>query len=189
MKQLLLISVIALLACSRTQTSNQEFNIVVDEILRYELSDVDLLILETKPVKKTNSLDIMPSIGYNYLNYFESKGFIRKKDVEFIYKNMDSTVSILLDSSIIETKTIHKSELSQMFTSMGLDSAVNYLNEKSKVFYSATFSTPLFSKDKTRVIFWVDKWHSPTWACGYIYIAEKKNKKWRLIYKSATYKC
>jgi hypothetical protein len=173
-------------ACSSEYSAMQDYNIVVDEILRYKLSDIGLVILETKPVTRRDFLDAIP-IGTRYLSYYTNKGLLEKNDVEFLFNQIDSSFTITLDSALIEKHTISEDNFQKMAKSIGIDSTRKALFEEPNDFYVATFSTPLFTKDKSKIIFWVDIWHSPTWGQGYFFIVERKNNKWRIIEESVTY--
>jgi len=173
MKRLFILIGIFLLSCSHEKTPTENYYNVINELLKKELKEVDLVLLETRPVHRGDTLDGSPKIGYAYLNFYAKKNIINLEDVEYIYHQIDSSSTIVLDSTIIDTKTIHKSELSKLFESIGMDSTLNYLHEKRNIRCIATFSTPLFSKDKNKIIFWVDIWRGPLDGGGYFFIVSK----------------
>ena len=188
MKRLFILIGIFLLSCSHEKTPNENYSNVINELLKNELKEVDLVLLETRPVQRGDTLDGSPKIGYTYLNFYAKKNLINQEDIEFIYLQIDSLYTIVLDSTKIDTKTIHKTKLNKLFESMGMDSTLNFLREKRNIRGIATFSTPLFSKDKKRIIFWVDVWRGPLDGGGYVFIVSKEKGGWKIIERGITYK-
>ena len=175
-------------SCSNEPKRIDNYSIVINELVKNELKDIDVIVLETKPVMQGDTLDVDPKIGDALLNFFAQTNKIKQEDIEFIHQQLDSSCSIVLDSTHIVTKTIHKVQLDRLFESMGLDSTLSYLNKKKNIRSIATFSTPLFSKDKTKILFFVDIWRNPTNGTGYFFIVSKENNKWRVVEHGGTYK-
>jgi hypothetical protein len=185
MKKFIYLLLILLNSCTQNRTLKDDYCDVINLLLKSDLAGNDLLILDTEPVR----LDTIPDhniITLRYLELYTQKGFLQREDITHIVNQINSLNSIRLDSTKFEIKTMTKNKINDMFTSMGFDSALNYLNNQ-KIIKIASVSTPLYSVDRTVMIFWVKEWINPLNSQGYIFIFKKEKHKWKMIESGVTF--
>ncbi len=192
MKKIIILISVLLYSCSQGSIPNENYyestnltnyHNVINKLLKEKFKDIEIVVMETKVVHRGDTLDGSPKIGYAYLNYYADNKKINTEDVEYIYNQIDSTSTIMLDSTKIETKMMDKNELHRLFKKNRL----NDLKKEGDIKSIATFSTPLFSKDKSKIIFWVDIWHGPLNACGYVFIVSQEKGEWKIVEQTCTY--
>ena len=172
-------------SCVQNNSSYDNYEEVINTVLNTELSDINLLITDTDPVR----LDSFPdhnTITIKYLELYSNKRYIRKKDISYILDQVKNSKSEKLDPDKFSINTMTRDEIDGIFKSMGLDSAINYLHKKDikRIGY---FLSPLFSKDRSVVIFWAVEWMDPLAAHGYIFIFKRKSNEWKMIEKGHTF--
>jgi hypothetical protein len=186
MKKLIYLFFILLSSCYQNRDTKRIYTDLINDLLKSDLKHNDLLILDTKPVK----LDSFPDnnvITLEYLEFYSQKGFLKKEDINHILNQVKSSDSFRLDSTKFTIKTMTKDKIGNIFQSMGFDSAMSYLHDH-KIFQIGSFSTPLFTIDKSVVIFWAEEWINPLNAHGHIFIYKKEKNKWKLIQSGGTFK-
>jgi len=185
MKKIINLLLLILCSCTHNNTAEDDFSDVLNSFLESYQTKNDLLILDTEPV----TLDTIPNhntITLKYLELYVQKGFLKHEDINYILDQVKSSKSIRLDSTKFKIRTMTNDKLKEMFKSMGPDSAMNYLNNQ-KINQIAFPSTPLFSIDKSVIIFWIKEWRSYLNAQGLIFILKKKDHKWILIESGGTF--
>ena len=203
MKQLTitLILVIMTLSCSeRPKDKYESFYEIVDNLLRYNYYDVDIVILELNKIHKNSVYTIdtngdtikdVPSpppppgfINYNkdmFIDLADNK-LIDSIDVDFMFNQIDTLKDFKLDSAKIIKQTLSYSVISQMLAKTGIESTYQLLFEKYNAHSYIKFSTPLVSKDGKKMIFDVDYHCGGLCGGGVTYLLVKQNDKWRITY-------
>ncbi len=203
MKHLFIFSIIILtISCTNKPKKQDDIYVIIDELLRYELYDADLVILEFNKVNKNNIITINstgdtlyespPSPAYvqydnHFFKYLNKKGFLTSNEADYMYMQIDSFKDIALDSSKIEKQYIRNSKLQQLFNKIGTDSGYKYLEKTYKAQSFIRFSTPLFSENGNKLLLTVDFHCGGLCGGGDTYLFEKKNDKWRIIYKNTNW--
>lgn len=179
----------------------REFNVVVDELLRFKFSDISIVQAETRPIFKTNpnqidksdSLDSItpppppppPGMIIYSKEVFESlveNNFLTSKDANYMYNEIDSTLILKLNQENSWYTLISRKKLSTFFdTNVDPDSGYVLLK---KTYGSSDFikiSTPLFNENLTKLILSVDYHCGGLCGQGYFFVMAKENDKWRIV--------
>lgn len=179
---------------------------IIDEFVRFQYYDSDIAVV-TDLLKVTDNgavslnsngdtlLDVPPPppppglIVYDkeLFSYFHKSEFIDSVDVSFMYNQIKTLKDFNLDSTKINKLTLRKDSIMPLFKTFGIDSAYKILEHRYKASSFLQFSSPIISKDGTKMLF--DLEYHCGGLCGYgmTYLLELKNNKWRIIYKSRTW--
>ena len=202
-----ILTIVLLISCTpeskniEIDNSQKDFNQIIDEIVRYRLNRVSVVQIEFMPVYRSiqvdsnymNSHDYPPPPPLNLIDY--SKDFfaamIERKlidsiDANFMYSNIDSNIVISIDSNLISKPTLTKQNLDNLFEK-DIDYAYDYLEKRFGTSCFIRVGTPVFNKDKTRLILAVDYYCGPLYGQGYIFILKKEKDKWMIIEELGTW--
>jgi len=202
-----ILTIVLLISCTpvskniEIDNTQKDFNHIIDEIVRYRLNRVSVVQIESMPVYKSipvdsnymDSHDYPPPPPPNLIDY--SKDFfaamIERKlidsiDANFMYSNIDSNIVISIDSNLISKPTLTKQNLDSLFE-MDIDYAYDYLEKRFGTSCFIRVGTPVFNKDKTRVILTVDYYCGPLYGQGYIFILKKEKDKWMIMEELGTW--
>jgi hypothetical protein len=187
---------------NRQIDNNQnDFNKIVDELVRYRLNNVSVVQSETMPIYKSipidssymDSLDYLPPPPTDFIDYSEDffsvmieRNLIDSTDANYMYSNIDSSSVINIDSSLISKPTLTKKFLDSLFDK-DIEYAYDYLEKKFGSNCFIRVGTPVFNKSKTRLILAVDYYCGPLNGQGYIFILKKENDKWMIIEELGTW--
>ena len=113
MKLLLIFSIILLtVSCSEKPKEQDDLYVIIDELLRYDQSEADLVILELNKVIINNSvvvdykgdtLNVPPPppgcVQYDrdLFTNLENEGFLNSREADFMYMQIDSLKDFVLD--------------------------------------------------------------------------------------------
>ncbi len=186
----------------KDDNDQNDFNQVVDNIVRYKLNSVSVVQTETVPIFKEVPFDsaymeihgnIPPPpppglINYSkhFFNAMVERELIDSLDANYMYSNIDSSLTINIDSSLISKTLLSKSFLDSIFE-IDFDSAYTYLQNKYGTGCYINVGTPVFNYSKTRLILAVDYHCGPLYGQGYIFILKKENDKWTIIEEFGTW--
>jgi hypothetical protein len=205
MKLLLIFSIILLtLSCSEKPKEHDDLYVIIDELLRYDQSEADLVILELNKVIINNSvvvdykgdtLNVPPpppppgcvQYARDLFANLENEGFLNSREADFMYMQIDSLKDFVLDSSKIERQSIRYSKLIPIFRQISTDSGYRYLEKTYKAHSFIRFSTPLISKNGNKLLLTLDYYCGRLCGGETTYLFEKKNDKWRIIYKTTNW--
>ena len=185
----------------RTDTTQNEFNLTVDEIAQNRLDKVSVVQLESMPIYKTIPIDssYTDSNGYppppppdliDYSKDFFSAMIERKLidsiDANYMYSSIDSSLVIVIDSNVISKPTLSKRDLDSLFE-QDIDLAYEYLDKRYGTSCFIKVGTPIFNQSYTKLILAVDYFCGPLNGQGYIFILKKENNKWMIIEEMGTW--
>ena len=203
MKPIYLIIIGFLLTSSNMKTKDndsaeqREFYIAVNELLKMKFTDIAVVRLETKPIRKSvsqtikdlDSLDIIlppPPIDYivyskDFFNSLVDNYTLDSVDAFFIYNNIDSTTIYDIDTKNINLPTIRKDKLDSFFISNDAQKGYDSIEEIYGSSGLVTFSTPLFNNVRTKMIISVNYQCGGECGEGHIFILSKQNNNWTII--------
>ena len=202
MRKLLIVLLISGIAISCQENQNdkyKDFYTILDELLRYNYYDADLVILELKKVYSdpiitldingdtVNNIPSVPPPGMvhydkDFFTFLFSQKLIDSMDTEFMFNQIDTIRNFCLNPSNIDRQTLHISELDSLLKEFGVDSTYNYLNVNYNAFSFIEISTPIVSKDGRRFLFDVEYHCGGLCGSGETYLFENRNNKWRIIF-------
>jgi hypothetical protein len=190
------------LACSidkneRDKQTKNELYAVVNEIVKSEFSDISVITIETRNVYKEyrskyiDSIPEPPPPGFIYFSHekledLKHKGLIDSLDVNYIYDHIDSAKTYHLDSSKIIKPLISEQQKLLLFKT-DFKAGYKYLKDKFGSSCFMNVSCPLFNKDFTTVIIYVEYCCGPLNGQGSIIILHKKDNKWIISDKLGTW--
>ena len=179
-----------------------EFYSVVDNIVRFSIQDISAIIYETTPVYKTvwgmdsipnDSISTPPppppminSVDIGHLKYLLKRNNLDTIDAYIMYKSIDSTKTFKIDQNRTETPVITKEKYSEYFKLSNSD-GFKKIKEKYGTSCFIRVSSPIFNKDFTKMILFIDYSCGPLWGQGYEFFLIKKDGKWRVIEESGTW--
>lgn len=187
----ILVFVLICVLCSCANKSNRvetdDFNNVVDNLLRYKFNDVDMVIIETSKVEINRKNGSRNVVSKEMFNILAEKNFLSIDEAKYMIEHVD-TSSIDIDSTKIDLKFMHKTKLISIFKKyMELDSAYQFMGENLKVYKYAEISTPIFSEDRNKVFLFVEEHCGGTCGQGHQVLLIRKNGKWRILFDWGTW--
>jgi hypothetical protein len=198
---------ILLVSCSRKKNSDNEekyyneFYSVLNEIVKDKYPDIKLIVNKTKSVFRTpygnypvpmGSIDSPPPPpppGIVFYNVFTFMGFVDGNqldsiDAHFMYQSIDSTKSILLDSTKINLYLIPESKIIEIFKTNLWDLEKAH-KEIERIYGSKCFlevSTPIFNSNFSKVLLTLESnCDSVIEEQNNCFILEKKDGKWKQV--------
>ncbi|MCL3780958.1 hypothetical protein EMN47_11245 [Prolixibacteraceae bacterium JC049] len=181
--------------------NQNEFNQIVDKIVRYKLNRVSVVQIETMPICKLipidssymNSHDYPPPPPPDLINYSKDffstmieRNLIDSIDANYMYSIIDSSLVIKIDSSLISKPTLTKQYLGSLFNK-DIDYAYDYLEKRFGASCFIRVGTPVFNKARTKLILAINYYCGPLDGQGYIFILKKENNKWMIIEELGTW--
>lgn len=179
--------ILCLWSCTPNNPIKDDYSEIISLLLKTELAEIDLVILDTEPVSISEFTPEHNKITRPYLELYSRAGIIKQKDINYILEQADSLKTNILDSTAFTIKTMTRDRINCLFSVNGIDSTLNYLHNEYNVSEIGSFSTPLFSKDNSVIIFWAKTWRNPLSAQGYIFIFRKDHNKWKMIESGGTF--
>lgn len=193
--------VFGLLSCTSIDENDlkAEYQVAVNKLLKEKLGDGKILIqLEIKPLHRTmyaglSDKEFGEKYGYDempmYLNkdlldYFVSANNMDKLTAEYLLSQIDSTKTFELDAHKLTQQVIRKLELKKLFSERG---AYGKLESKFGASCFIKLSYPIFNKDKTILVFSLDRTCGPLNGDGTIYLMKKIEGKWNLVDEQETW--
>ncbi len=187
--------VFLLLGCTKKpETKYLEMYEIINEIIRYNYSDVDLVVLKLKSNQKDytvynpDSLDIIQTALFdkalyskNLFDFFINENMIKSADVDFMYNQIDSLETYCLDSTRIEKKSILGTEKKILKENYGVDNIHELLKRMNANSY-IELSIPLISKDNTKMFIEIEYFCGSLCGSNNLYLFEKSDNKWRIKY-------
>lgn len=180
---------------NETQIYNSDFYPVLDSLLKR--THIRLIVSETKPVYKIHphyvkypndqNKEYPPpptaKVIYNkrFFKELVNEKILTMDESKFIYSSMDSTLSIKLNNKRLSANLITKEKLDSIFN----DSSYNDWDSIEKLYncsHYSTVSTPIFNRDKTKLIITVEFECGPLCGNGYIYVFSKQLDTWKKVY-------
>lgn len=191
MKQIIIFLLI-FTSCRRSDSPTDEYSSIIDNILRFNLNHVELVILETGTtgIDSTDNKDNEFRFRYNpglLKRIFEIKK-IDFEEYDFMKGNIDTSFHCL-DSNQLDLQFIHQDELSGIFQNYkNIDSAYSYIHEKYNTFEYAIVSKPIFNKNKTILLLYIDTYCGSLCGEGHVFLLIKKKNKWRIMSEGQMWK-
>lgn len=186
--RLIIIVLLSLIMISCTEKDKGKYDDlyeVIDEMLRFNNYDADIVILELKKVHKGNdTVAPMNVITYNkdfIISLYKDK-LLDSTDIDFMYNQIDTLKDYTLDSTKIFKRTLNESVLISLFKKYGSYGTYDFLMDKFNARCFMRISTPIISKDRNKMMLDVETHCGPTTGGGLTYLLEKKNGKWRIIF-------
>jgi len=177
------------MSCSKTSVKEDEYSIIIDNLLRYRFNDADMIIIETTKLSIQDTTDLIyehTEISLDMLNWLADKKIISHNDAIYMYKNIDTT-SINIDTTGYDVKCMHQDSLKNIYSKMDLDSAYEYLRKELGIYNLIEVSTPLYSKDRNTFIMFVACHCGSLCGQGYILVLTKTGNKWRIVEEAGTW--
>ncbi len=180
---------------------HEEFNHIIDEIVRYRLNTVSVVQQETIPLNQNQPEEegFIESEGYpspppsDMVDYSEdffktliSNKLLTASEAKFMYASMDTTQVISVDSTLISKPTMSKSDIDKLFD-YDIDYAYQYFEKKYGTSCFLRIATPLFNKNKTKLVLSIDYFCGPLYGHGYIFILNKVKGKWMIVEELGTW--
>jgi len=210
-----IIALLFFLSCSRKQEKTneeiyqEEFYSVLNELIQIRLPETAVIYIETTPVYKTwfgplKLTDYLLSnippppppppppgqIHYDK-DFFQTqieKRHLDSSEANYMYRSIDSSRILQIDSYRVEFPTISKLKFKEIFYKK--DKTVSY--ETLKKLYGKRcyimVSTPVFNSKYSKAILSISYCCGPGQQEGFEFILEKKNEKWKLIEEIGTWK-
>ena len=185
----------------KIDSTKYELNIVVDELIRYRLNRVSVVISETMPIHKVavrdtvidDSLIFIPpdptiiDFSKTLFDALIEQELIDSIEAKFMYSKIDSSIVYNLEPSLISKPLLSKDKYDDLFVKNDLDSGYLEIRERYGTSCLIKVGTPSFNKDYTKLILAVDYYCGSLYGQGYIFILEKRNNKWRIIRELGTW--
>jgi len=180
-------------SCSKNEAYDDDFYVLLNDILiQYDNSAV--VIDKPMNYKIYNHNDFLnippPPNGYNSVSIMDNefKWFIDEK-----YLNIDDSSAmmtqardlskLIFDTSKINMKLIKKEIIDTVYDKSGKSNFWEKLNTVINSYNVIFISKPLFNVKATKVYFQIDYFCGGLCGYGMIYLCEKRNNKWQIIYK------
>ena len=180
---------------------NEELYIVLNNLFSFDLYETDAIRMETMKlhIGKSKTFKVgeiqappPPYIVFDreYFKALVNMQVLTNKEAEFMFENIDTTKLLMLDSlKINSTRIIRGKELSGFFIKYGFDSTYFYLKKIKEIDEYSIISAPIYSENKNKIILIVDTYCGELCGQGYVYIFEKKNNRWKILFKGGTWVC
>ena len=176
-----------------------EFYSAVNYHIQSKFDDTSSIFYTTIPACKaylynlSHSADTIPPpppypgamcIYSSNLDQLVSDKILDSLEAKYMYASIDSSFIFFLDTNQMSLPIISKPEFNQLFNS-DKNGGYQKLKEKygSSCFLKVT--TPIFNADFTKMIISVSDLCGPKWGGGFVFVLQKKNGKWNLIYEEA----
>jgi len=186
---------------SKNDSIKYELNIVVDELIRFRLNRVSVVISETMPIHRIavrdtvigDSLVFIPpdltiiDFSKTLFDSLIEQELIDSLDAKYMYSNIDSSIVYSLEPSLISKPLLSKDEYDYLFVKNDLDSGYLEIRKRYGTSCLIKVGTPSFNKCYTKLILAVDYFCGSLYGQGYIFILEKINNKWRIIRELGTW--
>lgn len=192
-------------SCAADQTPykstvyEQEFYSILNDIIRMKLIDVSVIHQKTKPVYRTvfgkdgfcedPTSPPPPGIIYYDSRIFDDmikKGRLDYADAEYMYKSIDSTRIITIDSSRVVIPVLMETQFIRVFR-RNRDKGYDVIKNRFGTSCFIQVSTPVFNSSFTKGILSIDYNCGPKGGQGYLFILEKRNGMWWLIEDMGTW--
>ena len=202
MKKSLLFIIILLILSFPLIAKDNDLYEVINELLKSNFNDVDLVILELKKVylynkygkhstgkslnKPLDSSDYQNIYKKNFFLKLKKKGLLTSSDANYMFNQIDTMNVYELNSSKINKRSMRYSTIYPVFIqSKFTDSAYKYLAINYKANSFIRFTTPLISKNKMLISIY----YFCGSLCGYgrTYLFEKKKGKWKIIFQKVDF--
>jgi len=186
----ILMFVLICITCSCTNKVNRaktdDFNNIVDILLRFKFNDADMVFVETSKVEIHRKDGGRNGVSKEMFDRLAEKNFLSKDDARFMIEHVD-TSSIYIDITKIDVKYMHESKWRNMVDKMDLDSAYQSLRDELKVYKFIRISTPIFSEDRSKVFLFVDEHCGGLCGQGHQVLLVRRNGKWRILFDWGTW--
>ena len=192
--------------CAQNEkTKYDEVYLIIDELLRYNYYDADLVVLKLKENKEYfvdmkfiyNDVDSIselmsplpppPSlVNTSYYKYFFTQlynlNLIDSLDVDYMYNQLNSKETYTLDSTKIERKAITQIDFKELKGKYGTDDFYQIIKHQYNAYSYIVLSVPIISIDQKKILMEIE------YHCGYLcgscnqYLFEKIEGKWKIKY-------
>ena len=201
--KLLIIIYIICGSCSSIQPKEHdiqyynEFYTIINDLIRYRFFNVSVIRSETKPVNREVKYDTQftndstiplppppPGLIYYDSNWFKvlfDRRHLSFSDKEYMYKSIDSTKTIIIDSSKIDLRLASKEQFEKIFEQDDMYEAYQSIKKAYGTNNFIIVSTPVFNSSYSKAIISIDYHCGPLCGQGYKFVLEKKNGKWKII--------
>lgn len=207
---LIIISCCIFSSCSDQKKTNDrldEFYIVINELLKSDSYDVDIVILDLLRLQKVpnEELYMLPDLNSEKLippppppspgkprfclldfKHLESEGLISSEDVNYMYNQIDSATKIILDPLKIDRKALAVSDIRER-DQKAEKGFFDYLAEEYNNPSFILLSTPIFSKNCDKIYFYMEYHPFEQFFYAYKILFQKKNGKWSLLNRNLLY--
>jgi len=212
MKKIFVISLIlnTLISCNTTNNRKadavyyDEFYSILNDLLRFNLTDISVIKCETMKVYKTTlgsdssylpdppaeftsgALGIIKCDSNIFIPLIR-RNLLNSEEAWFMYNSIDPSKAFNLDSSRVFLPTIDKTQFGKLFDSDDYYEGYEQLKTKYGTSCYITVSTPIFNADYSKILLFINYYCGPTWGQGYQFVLKKKDGHWRLIDESGTW--
>jgi len=173
----------------------EEFYNVLNDLIRISLTDVSVIMCETKPVYKTmwgniprpinDSIEPPPpgfiSYDTNLFNYYVRWNRLDSADAAYMFQSIDSTKTFKIDPDRVLLPVLSKNKFAKIFQEKDIHEGYKRIRSEYGTSCFVIVSTPIFSKNYTKVLISIDYQCGPTWGQGYQFLMEKRNGLWWLV--------
>ena len=188
MKKLIPIFLIFLCSCGQESRLTDDFYEVVNNYFSDSLKNVDIVFLETTPICRGPIMDDPPiHLDLINLKYYYKMKLIDSLDINFILSQLDST-TYLMNPEKLRFKSVSSEVTTRLVRAKPNSDLYSILRENYNANSYARISTPLISKDKKKMIFYIEIYRGYLNGNGRELIFHKINGKWRIIREGGTWK-
>ncbi|MBF9254426.1 hypothetical protein I2I11_14070 [Pontibacter sp. 172403-2] len=193
--------------------NGDELHLLVNGLLLSDSIDVDpdLVVLRTDDVRKLQNRRITASgdtiiddttfsppweFRYN-MCLFESlakQGYLDSAEAVYMFEQITPNLTVTLDSAKLARRGIGFERLNSFFTDKSIASNYKRLTNGYKKLEEETgaknyiiLSTPVLNKNKTKALISVNGYCGKLCGGGTLYLLEKVNGKWQVIYMKHTF--
>jgi hypothetical protein len=186
MRKYIIILITLLSSCGQEDRLNNDFYEVVNIIFGERLHEVGILYLETTPIFNGPVSDGPPThIALANLKRFAEMDLIDTGDIDFLFSQVDSSV-YNMNPGKLTIKALDKKAMDNLLITKSQD-IYDYLQETYNTKCYAKVSLPLISKDKLKIIIYVDVYCGFFDGQGYEFIFHKINGRWQIIRDGGTW--
>jgi hypothetical protein len=191
----------ALSYCSTDKTLDlkDEYHQAINDLLKDNFGDAKFLVqLEVKPLYRTMfgglteneaekkyGRENLMYLDKAFLDYLVKEGKLDKGTADNLFEQVDSTKTLELNQNELPQRTIRETELKQIFD--GGRGAYGKLESDFGTSCFVKLSYPVFNKDRSILIFSLDRTCGPLNGDGTIYFMKKIEGKWTLIDEQETW--
>ena len=188
MKQILgvIILFFLLVGCnSKPIDKYEELYLVVDEMIRFNYYDVDIVLLELNQAlyPQNDTLQRPGSIYYSksMLQAWMNEDVLDSLDVAYFSFQMDSLEAYTLDPSRVNKPSLKFAAFKSWIEEYGVDSTYQILEDKFDGNSLLRISSPLLSKGGDKMILSIDYYCGRLCGSGVTYFLQKEGDEWGIV--------
>ena len=153
--------------------------VVIDKPMNYKIFNHNKFLHQPPPPNGYNSVSIMD----NEFQWFIDENYLKIDDSSAMMTQARNQSNLKFDNSKIKMKLIKKENVDTLYNTFGKsefwEKLYTMINSYSVIF----ISKPLFNTSATIVYFQIDYFCGGLCGYGTIYLFEKRNNEWQIIYQ------